>query len=151
MPRPRGGDWLEDEIQAWRRSGVDCVLSLLTADEIADLNLIDEEELCRANGIAFHSFPIEDRDVPESKGAFSDLLAKLTEELLGGKNVAVHCRQGIGRAGMVAIGLLVMSGMDLESAINRTSAARGIAVPETTEQRLWVIAFAKSVLIPVAK
>jgi hypothetical protein len=25
MPRPRGGDWLDDEIQSWRRSGVDVV------------------------------------------------------------------------------------------------------------------------------
>jgi hypothetical protein len=29
MPRPRGGDWLEEEIQSWRRSGIDVVVSLL--------------------------------------------------------------------------------------------------------------------------
>ena len=33
MPRPRGGDWLEEEIQSWRRSGVDLVVSLLTLEE----------------------------------------------------------------------------------------------------------------------
>ena len=42
MPRPRGGDWLEDEIQAWRRSGVGVVVSLLTPDEIADYDAYDE-------------------------------------------------------------------------------------------------------------
>src|SRR5438445_5914218 len=34
MPRPRDGDWLENEIQSWRRSGVDVVFSLLMADEM---------------------------------------------------------------------------------------------------------------------
>lgn len=29
-PRPRGGDWLEDEVSAWRLAGIDAVLSLLT-------------------------------------------------------------------------------------------------------------------------
>ena len=25
VPRPRGGDWLEEEIQAWRKAGIDIV------------------------------------------------------------------------------------------------------------------------------
>ena len=28
--RPRGGDWLEDDLSSWKREGVDTVLSLLT-------------------------------------------------------------------------------------------------------------------------
>jgi len=28
--RPRGGDWVEDEMADWRRAGIDTVLSLLT-------------------------------------------------------------------------------------------------------------------------
>src|SRR5256885_568555 len=61
MPRPRGGDWLEDEIQSWRQSGVDVIISLLTREEQTELSLADEEELCRANGMEFVSFPIVDR------------------------------------------------------------------------------------------
>src|SRR5205807_7287615 len=88
MPRPRGSDWLEDEIKSWRRSGVDVVLSLLTPDESAELSLADEEGLCRANGIHFVSFPIIDRGVPSSMKAFSDLVTKLAEQLVEGKNIA---------------------------------------------------------------
>jgi hypothetical protein len=40
-PRPRGGDWLEDEIRAWRRSGVDVVLSLLSREEEAEQPLLE--------------------------------------------------------------------------------------------------------------
>jgi len=101
MPRPRGGDWLEDEIQSWRRSGVDVVVSLLTREEQTELSVADEGELCRANGIAFVSFPIVDRGIPSSFEAFSDQVARLAEQLANEKNVAVHCRQGIGRAALV--------------------------------------------------
>src|SRR5882672_1326245 len=98
MPRPRGGDWLEDEVRSWRRSGVDVVVSLLTHDEIAELTLDDEEELCLTNGMKFLSFPITDRSVPMSKEATLELVTKLAEYLTDGKNIAIHCRQGIGRA-----------------------------------------------------
>jgi hypothetical protein len=35
--RPRGGDWLQDELADWRRSGVNTVFSLLTEEEEHDL------------------------------------------------------------------------------------------------------------------
>ena len=34
--RPRGGDWLGDEIEAWRRLGIATVVSLLTPEEERD-------------------------------------------------------------------------------------------------------------------
>jgi len=144
MPRPRGNEWLEDEIQSWRRSGVDAVVSLLTADEIADLGLADEAALCDAAEIEFVSFPVSDRNVPTSARALSDLLTELNERLAKGKGIAVHCRQGVGRAALIAICLLVQSGFVPEKAMERVSTARGCPVPETDEQRRWIVAFAAS-------
>src|SRR5713226_5708258 len=146
MPRPRGGDWLEDEIQSWRRTGVNVVVSLLTREEQTELSLADEGDLCRANGIEFVSFPIVDRGIPSSLEAFSDQVTKVVEQLANGKNIAVHCRQGIGRAGLVAICLLTLSGVDPAVAMERVSAARGCSVPETPEQRRWIADFAKSIV-----
>ena len=146
MPRPRGGDWLEDEIQSWRRSGIDVVVSLLTREEESELNLRDEESLCRANSIEFVSFPIVDRSVPSSAETFSEQVIQLAEQLANGQNIAVHCRQGIGRAALVAIGLLTVSGIAPAAAIERVGKARGCSVPETAEQRRWIMDFAKSLV-----
>jgi protein-tyrosine phosphatase len=151
MPRPRGSDWLEDEIQAWRQSGIDVIVSLLTPDELADLDLTAEQELCRANRIEFVSFPIADRSVPSSMEAFSHLVSALVELLAGGKNMAVHCRQGIGRAALVAICALVLSGLETKTAITRVGTARGCGVPETAEQRRWIEDYARSILAQVPK
>jgi hypothetical protein len=65
VPRPRGGDWLEDEVQEWRQAGLDAVVSLLTREENADLDLAHEEELSQARGVQFIEFPIPNRGVPQ--------------------------------------------------------------------------------------
>ncbi|QEL17088.1 protein-tyrosine phosphatase family protein [Limnoglobus roseus] len=147
MPRPRGGDWLEDEVQAWRRAEVSGVVSLLVADEVADLGLAEESHLCRANGIHFTAFPIADRDVPTSREAFSAFIADIGMRLASGETIAVHCRQGIGRAATVAICALVAAEVEVETAVRHVSAARGCPVPETAEQREYIAAFAKSAFL----
>lgn len=143
MPRPRGGDWLEDEVRAWRDASVGVVVSLLEEEEIADLELSAEGELARANDIELVSFPIADRSVPASRASASELVTTLATRLNAGQNVAIHCRQGIGRAALVAIAVMIRLGVDAEKAIERVSAARGRAVPETPEQREWLLEFAR--------
>ena len=107
LPRPRGGEWLEDDVHAWQQVGLDGVVSLLTREEITDLDLAQEERFCQANGIQFVSFPIVDRGTPASRGATFDLVRKLDGALAEGKNLALHCRQGIGRSALIAACLLV--------------------------------------------
>lgn len=143
MPRPRGGDWLEDEIRAWRDASVGVVVSLLEEEEVTDLELSAEGELAGASGIEFVSFPIVDRSVPASRDSVSELVANLATRLNAGQNVAIHCRQGIGRAALVAIAVLVRLGVSADEAIERVSATRGRPVPETPEQREWLLDFAR--------
>jgi protein-tyrosine phosphatase len=140
--RPRGGEWLKDDVTSWKRANVNAVLSLLTADEERDLDLRDEAGEVRAQGMDFASFPIPDREIPKSEAKLAEVLERVTRSLSTGKNVLVHCRQGIGRSGLVAACLLVKKGMSPGAAVESVSAVRGISVPETTEQRDWIDHFA---------
>jgi predicted protein tyrosine phosphatase len=149
LPRPRGGDWLEDEARSWSRAGLDVVVSLLEPDEAADLDLADEERACQAAGIRFVSLPIPDRGLPESRPAVATLAAELAASILAGKRVGVHCRQGVGRSAVLAACILIVLGVDPAAALSRIAAARGLAVPETPEQRQWVMDFARSPVAPV--
>ena len=146
--RPRGGDWLEDEITSWQRGGVNTVFSLLTDEEEHDLDIAREEAVVQAHGMNFLSFPIPDRQVPDSESNLAKALDLLNGELAAGKNVVLHCRQGIGRTGLVAACLLLTKGIDPETAIRRLSAARGASVPETPEQRRWIDHYAESFAAP---
>lgn len=143
MPRPRGADWLEDEVRHWRDEGIDVLISLLTADEVAELDLQREEKLCHASGIQYRSYPIPDRSVPSSHDAIRKFLASIGQCLNAGMNVLVHCRQGIGRAGLIAVALLVQRGIEPTIALERVSLARGCPVPETPEQARWIGEFAQ--------
>jgi len=136
--RPRGGELLEHEIANWSRNGIDTVVSLLEREEERDLEIAGEGDAVRAQGMTFLSFPIADRQVPESEIKFAEMLESLDQELTVGRNIALHCRQGIGRTGLVASCLFLARGFEPQAAMDRLSAARGVAVPETDEQRRWI-------------
>lgn len=146
LARPRGGDWLEDDIQSWARSGIQVVVSLLTAEEATELGLADELDRSQSQGIEFVSFPIPDRGVPASRGDTLQLIKSLEELLLCGKTVGLHCRQGIGRSGLLAACLLVSSGVPVELAFSQLTEARGLPIPETDEQRTWVDTFTRQLV-----
>lgn len=143
--RPRGGDWLEDEVSGWRRYGIDTVVSLLTDDEEQELGLGQEASEARKHHLAFVSYPIPDRGVPADTSTLADLLETIHRDLDHGKNVLVHCRQGIGRTGLVAASLLVREGMEPASAIQKVSKVRGLQIPETPEQQNCIYGVAASV------
>ncbi|HKX26863.1 MAG TPA: protein-tyrosine phosphatase family protein [Blastocatellia bacterium] len=140
MPRPRGGDWLEDEIRAWRDAGVQVIVSLLENHEVEELDLRDEPVYCQALGLTYLSMPIPDRSLPESSREALDFARRLTGLLEDGKNLVIHCRQGIGRSSLMAATMLALRGMPAETAFEVIAKARGCAVPDTEEQRAWVIA-----------
>jgi protein-tyrosine phosphatase len=140
--RPRGGDWLEDEMAGWRKAGIDTVLSLLSPEEERDLDLKNEAREVKKHEMKFLSFPIQDRQVPGSQTELVAVLENLEADLSAGKNVVIHCRQGIGRTGLMAACLLVTKGLSSGAAISTLSGARGAPVPETEEQRRWIDYFA---------
>jgi len=142
LPRPRGWDWLADDIAAARRSGVDVIVSALTETENEELGLAEESKCCSESKIEFLSFPIEDRSLPDSEGSLDAFVDLLDERVKEGKSIAVHCRAGIGRSSMLCACVLVRQGLSAESAFQRIQTPRGCAVPDTTEQRKWVESFA---------
>lgn len=141
VPRPRGGEWLDRETKAWRDAGIDIIVSLLEPAEEAELALTGESASSVANGLEFRSFPIPDRGVPESREAVAQLADEIADALHAGKNVAFHCRQGIGRSALIAAAALISGGQDAETAIQTVGQSRGLEVPETRAQRQWIFDF----------
>ena len=144
MPCPRGGERLEDELRYLANLDVQMLASLLTDDDALGYELELEETLCREVGIEYLSFPIEDHGVPESADDATAFIESLATRLEGGQNIAVHCLAGIGRSGLICACLLVTAGFSPQQAFIKLGANRGIASPETDEQKKWVIDFSES-------
>jgi protein-tyrosine phosphatase len=148
VARPRGQEWLVDEVRQWRQAGLDVVVSLLTRGEAVELNLQREQEVVVEHGMQFLTFPIPDRSIPSSLWEMRQFVERLHALLAAGQNIGIHCRQSIGRAGLLAASLLIHSGFEVAAAFNQVQVARGCAVPETAEQREWVERFAALEAVP---
>lgn len=143
-PRPRGGEWLGGDIAAWRAAGVDAVVSLIDGAEERELDLEQEALFCRNTGIEFVSFPIRDRSVPSSPDAAASLVEWVVSDLRRGLGVAIHCKFGIGRSGLLAGCVLHALGQPFDEVFPILSRARGMPVPDTDAQAEWVRRYAKA-------
>ena len=135
--RPRGGDWLEDDIASWWAHDFDVIVSLLTIGEMYELALDHEQALLEQYGMQFLNLPIPDRSVPDSLMLVQELIQKLSALLKQGKQIGIHCRQGVGRSSMITAILLSSTGMPAEQAFQHIQVARGCPVPDTEQQRQW--------------
>ena len=144
MAKPVSGEFIEEEFQGIAREGISKIVSLLEPHEEYAVGLSKEADLSNRNGIEFVSHPIVDRGLPSSVPKFCSFISSTHAGIQSGINTVVHCRAGIGRAGIVVASVLVRSGMDAEPAFELVSEKRGVSVPDTEEQLNWVVAHQKA-------
>ena len=140
MPCPNGA-YLARDMAAYQKAGVGRIVSMLATDEAETLGLAGEADACSNAGMLFDQHPIQDFGLPDLN-QFQALVDDIKGWIQGGQGVAVHCRAGIGRSGMVASGVLVALGRSAEQAIKDVSHARGVSIPDTVEQGRFIAAFA---------
>src|SRR5687768_10054702 len=97
--RPRGRDWLEDELRGLVRSRFTILVSMLTAEEERELDIVDEARTAVRVGLVFLRVPVLDRETPRLADAIP-VIQQLADAVRAGADVAVHCRQGIGRSSL---------------------------------------------------
>jgi protein-tyrosine phosphatase len=116
-----------DAIVAW---GATALVTLVEPSELSTLKVADLGPMALARGLDWRHLPIPDFSVPSP--AFErrwladghDIRAKLR----AGEDVVVHCKGGLGRAGMIAARLLVELGVEPEAAIRTVRAVRKGAI-----------------------
>jgi protein-tyrosine phosphatase len=141
VARPRPDDWLADDLAALKQGGIDVLVSFLSDEENAELGLGDEARLAEESGMDFISYRIPDRQVPSDVRGFRELVGQLAERVGAGQRVGAHCRGCIGRSTVLIASLMIALGSDAEDALKKIERARGLTVPDTPEQRQWVLDF----------
>ena len=69
------------------------------------------------------------------------MIESLSAKIQNEEKVLIHCRGGIGRAGLISAGLLIIQGFKAEDAIELVSESRHLQSPETIEQVDWLKEF----------
>lgn len=126
-----------DAIANWNAA---TVVTLVEDHELEELEILGLEDGVEQRFMEWHHLPIVDVDIPDAtfEGTWHQHSAKLRFLLENGANVLVHCRGGLGRAGMIAARLLVEMGIDPQTAIKQVRIARPGAI-ETSAQERWVM------------
>jgi protein-tyrosine phosphatase len=138
MPRPCGGDWLEEEIINLKKQEVGLWVSLLESLEIKELGLKDQQSLSLQHQLEYINFPIVDRGIPEKSIKIDELIKHLLQKIQQGQSVVIHCRMGIGRSSIIAGCVLRYAGFKTEEIFDKISRARGLKVPDTDSQIKWL-------------
>ena len=139
--RPRGDQWLEDEILRLKNSGVQTLVSMLEDWEADSLGLSDEANAADRAGLNFLSYPIPDTMTPLDLVGFRGFINALADRLRAGQGIGVHCRGSIGRSTIAAACCLIHLGWKPGDALSAIEAARGCRVPDTRQQREWILAY----------
>jgi len=137
-----GGPWARDltkdldAIAAWNAKAV---VTLIEWHEFLLLGIPDLGAEVQRRGMEWLHLPIRDVSTPgsEFEERWPADSKRLRQRLDACENIVVHCRGGLGRAGMISARLLVESGIESEAAIDRVRAARPGAI-ETPQQEEWV-------------
>lgn len=137
--RPRGDDWLRDEMLRIKRGGVQTLVSLLEPHEAEFLGLAAEGRFAEQAGLRFLNFQIPDTKVPHDVAHFRSFISGLVERLRQGETAGVHCRGCIGRSTITAACVLIHMGIKPLDALAAVQAARGCSVPDNSEQLNWIL------------
>ncbi len=137
------GYWDRDlsiDLDAIRNWGAAAVVTLIEPKESLLLRVENLGEEVRRRGMLWFHLPIADVSTPDDGFEQNWVLAgdALRILLRGGRDVLVHCRGGLGRAGTIAARLLIELGMEPAIAISRVRAVRHGAI-ETQEQEKYVL------------
>jgi protein-tyrosine phosphatase len=139
--RPRGNDWLQDELLPMQQGGVETLVSMLEDDEADSLGLAEERRFAEQIGLNFLSYPIPDRTTPEEISSFRKFIDEIANRIRAGERIGIHCGGSIGRASIAAACTLIQLGSDSERALSEIAEARGCPIPDTEEQRAWILQF----------
>ena len=107
-------------------AGAEAVLTLMPVGELATNGVANIGDLCAQVGMHWFHCPIEDDHAPEVEfqHAWRQHRQAIHQLLDIGKKMAIHCRGGSGRTGLIAAQIFIERGRPLPEAISAVRSIR---------------------------
>ncbi len=117
---------LKTSLEQLAAAGASAVLTLMEKEEMERNQVTDLPHLCAELNLQWFHLPIEDDHAPEQEFAAAwQMWSKSIHALVDdGKTIAIHCKGGSGRTGLVAAQILLERGMPLDKVIEQIRALR---------------------------
>jgi len=120
------GDSMTDDLLNIRNWGATTLITLLDESELHSLGVTALPRKAIAHHLLWLHLPLRNLGIPDEKFDIQWAWAgpRLCQWLREGQRIAIHCKEGIGRAGLVAARLMIELGTPPEEAINTVQKAR---------------------------
>lgn len=140
-PGTRGAT-LESALDTLQAAGACAVITLLPSSELADNQVEDLPERCAARGMEWFQLPVPDEQNPGEAfdthwGQHRQRILELLEKDC---RVAIHCKGGSGRTGLIAARILIERGVPRKRAIGWVQALRPKAIRHPAHAA-WIAQF----------
>ena len=125
---------LHDSLAQLKAAGAAALITLMPAQELTQNNADNIGAICNELGLQWFQLPIEDDCAPEQpfEQAFAAHKAAILALLQNGQAVAIHCKGGSGRTGLMAAILMTQLGYSKADATAQVQSLRpkalGLAV-----------------------
>lgn len=134
---------LDEALATLKAAGATAVITVMPDSELAENQVSDMSSRCAQQGLAWFHLPVADDSAPaddfESQWAtqHDEVLARLN----AGERIAIHCKGGSGRTGLIAAVLLTSLGLPLSQAKAQIQALRPKALQHPVHIS-WISQFA---------
>lgn len=125
--KARTGIWDRDidmDVRRLQELNIKVLVLLIENKEINELQVTTLPEKCIIHDISLLWYPIVDNSIPDNLTTFEELIQTICNCLSLNYNVAVVCKGGLGRSGMVSACVLTKFGMSPSDAIKTVQQGR---------------------------
>lgn len=133
---------IDSALSTLKQAGADAVLTLMPSAELAQNAASDLSTLCAAQGLLWLHLPVADEQVPQTDfdAAWPAAMAQIRQLLAADKAIAIHCKGGSGRTGLIAARILIELGIARSEAISLVQALRPKAIQHPAHAG-WIAQF----------
>lgn len=133
---------LDEALATLKAAGATALVTLMPGDELAANGVSDIADRCHALGLDWFQLPVADEHAPLADFDAQWLADgdRITALLREGRDIAIHCKGGSGRTGLIAARLLIALGLPRAEAVARVQALRPKALQHPVHQA-WIARF----------
>jgi len=117
---------MADDLAVLSSNQVHCVVSLTRDLDLQRMGISDLSQQYRNHGLESLNLPLRDKWIPECRSDFTDMVDRVCERVINGRNVLVHCNGGKGRTGLLVACVLLRLGQakTFKQALKKMRASR---------------------------
>jgi protein-tyrosine phosphatase len=121
---------LVDALATLKQAGASAVISLMPVSELAANGAEDIGKQCQVQDMAWFHLPVADEQAPlEDFGqGWKASKQSILERLNAGQDIAIHCKGGSGRTGLIAARIMIEAGIPRADAIALVQTLRPKAI-----------------------